>query len=79
MMKKKKKKKVKPNNEFLYWSIAMFLLGLWALRDGWFPTQNTIASKTEIELARFVLFNKSLTYVSMLASAVLGVIHWKSK
>lgn len=76
---KKKKKKVRGNNDYFYWSIGLFLLGLWAIRDGWFPTENTIASKTEIELARFVVFNKSLAWVSMIASAVLGVIHWKSK
>lgn len=34
--------KVEGTRDFLYWSIGLLLLGLWAVKDGWFPSQRTL-------------------------------------
>lgn len=34
--------KVEGTKDFLYWSIGLLLLGLWAVKDGWFPSQRTL-------------------------------------
>lgn len=66
---------VQGTKTFLYWSLGLLALGLWCVKDGWFPAQSKIDSKTAAELANFVLFNKSLAVITLVASAVTGYIH----
>lgn len=67
--------KVEGTKTFLYWSLALLLIGLWAVKDAWFPSQSTIDKKTAEELAQFVLFNKSLAFLCLPASAICAYIH----
>ena len=66
---------VQGTKTFFYWSMILLGLGLWAVKDGWFPSQGKIDSKTVEELANFQLFNKSLAIFSLIGSAVCGYIH----
>jgi len=34
--------KVEGTKDFLYWAIGLILLGLWAVRDGWFPPPSVL-------------------------------------
>jgi len=63
-----------PKN-YLYWSLGLLALGMWAVKDGWFPAEAKIISKSAEELANFQLFNKSLAILALLGSAVCGYIH----
>lgn len=67
--------KVEGTKAFLYWAIALLVMGLWAVKDGWFPSQAKIDSKTAVELGRFMLFNKSLALLCLPASAICAYIH----
>lgn len=67
--------KVEGTKTFLYWSLALLVVGLWAVKDAWFPSQATIDKKTAEELAHFVLFNKSLAFLCLPASAICAYIH----
>jgi hypothetical protein len=71
----KKRFNVKGTDTFFYWSIGLLLLGLWCVKDGWFPSQSKIDSKTPEELRNFILFNKSLAWICLPASAVCAYIH----
>lgn len=66
---------VQGTKTFFYWSIAMLALGLWSIKDGWFPSEAKITSKTLQELQNFQLFNKSLAAISLTISAICGYIH----
>jgi multidrug resistance efflux pump len=35
-----RKYRVEGTKDFLYWAIALFALGLWAVKDGWFPSES---------------------------------------
>ena len=66
---------VKGTKTFYYWSLALLALGAWAVKDGWFPSEAKILSKTAEELANFQLFNKSLAILCLSISGVCGYIH----
>ena len=34
--------RVQGTNDFLVWAIALFALGLWCVKDGWFPSEATL-------------------------------------
>ncbi|HMP76751.1 MAG TPA: hypothetical protein PKE12_10710 [Kiritimatiellia bacterium] len=70
-----KRFKVKGTDTFFYWAVGLLALGLWCVKDGWFPSQMKIDSKTADELKNFVLFNKSLAYICLPVSAVCAYIH----
>ena len=70
-----RKFQVQGTKTFYYWSLALLVLGLWAIKDGWFPAQSKIDSKTAHELANFQVFNKSLAVLSLAISAVCAYIH----
>jgi len=36
---------VKGTKSFLYWSIGLACLSIWAIRDGWYPTTNKVTEK----------------------------------
>lgn len=66
---------VQGTKSFYYWALFLLALGLWAVKDGWFPSQSKIDSKTVEALANFQLFNKTLATISLLGAAVCGYIH----
>jgi len=33
---------VQGTNDFLVWAVVLFALGLWCVKDGWFPSQATL-------------------------------------
>lgn len=66
---------VEGTKTFLYWSVGLLLLAVWCIRDGWFPPPSKEATKTAAEFASFILFNKSLAVISLVASAVCAYIH----
>ena len=51
------------------------LLGLWCVKDGWFPAESVVAKHPPATDASFYLFNKSLAVISFVASAVCAYIH----
>lgn len=45
-----RKYKVQGTNDFLYFAIGLFALCVWAVRDGWFPTQSRL-EKNPLEVS----------------------------
>lgn len=70
-----RKYRVEGTKTFYYWALILGALGLWAVKDGWFPSPGKVASKTEKELEHFVLFNKSLAMLCLGGAAVCAYIH----
>jgi hypothetical protein len=66
---------VRGSRQFLLWAIVLLVIGLWCVRDGWFPSAVTQAAKTAEQLADFMLFNKSLAILMLVGSAICGYIH----
>ncbi len=67
--------KVEGTKSFLYWSLGLLLLGLWAVKDGWFPAESVLTKKSPEELANYLIFNKSLAILCLSVSAICGYIH----
>lgn len=66
---------VEGTKTFLYWSLAMLALGLWAVKDGWFPSQSVIDKHGQPSWNEFYMFNRSLSVLTLSASAVCAYIH----
>lgn len=66
---------VRGTRQFLMWSLILLGLGIWCVKDGWFPSEAIRTSKDAAELARFILFNKSLAILLLIGSAICGYIH----
>lgn len=66
---------VKGTNTYYYWSLALLVLGLWAIKDGWFPSEAKILEKAPEKLENFKAFNQSLAFISLVISAVCAYIH----
>jgi hypothetical protein len=62
-----------PRN-YLIAAIILFLLSLWFIRDGWFPTAGILEKHPDPQDS-FYLFNKSMSVILLIASAVCGYIH----
>ncbi len=60
-------------------SIVLLVLGIWCVKDGWFPAASVLAKHPmwtpEGHLDNFYLFNRSLAVISLIGSAVCGYIH----
>lgn len=66
---------VQGSKQFLIAAIVLLLLGLWCVRDGWFPSEAVRAEKAAHELAGFMLFNKSLAVLLLAGAVICGYIH----
>jgi len=66
---------IEGSKTFLYWALGLMLLGLWGVKDGWFPPESKQETKTPQEYAHYLQFNKSLAIISLLGAAVCGYIH----
>jgi hypothetical protein len=66
---------VEGTKTFLFWGLGLLFLGLWCVKDGWFPS-DAMALKHPIDTdTNFYLFNKSLAFLSLVGSAICGYIH----
>ena len=70
---------VKGSNSFLIWSVGLALLCIWALRDGWFPSESKILKHGPPDSPNagdsFYLFNQSLTYLAGIGAVICGIMH----
>lgn len=70
---------VEGTRTFLIWSIVLFVLCLWAVRDGWFPAESKILAHGPADAPHegdhFYPFNRTLAVLSGLGSIVCGFIH----
>ncbi len=66
--------KIKGTKDFLIWAIILLLLGLWCVKDGWFPSESVLERHPE-KSDHFYLFNKSLAILSLGGAIVCGYIH----
>jgi hypothetical protein len=66
---------VEGTKTFLFWALALLALGLWSVRDGWFPAASTLLKHPLDTGASFYLFNKSLAVLSLAGATVCGYIH----
>lgn len=64
---------------FLYWAIGLLLLGLWCVKDGWFPSESVVLKHPLDSDASFYLFNKTTAVLTLIGSAVCAYIHWVVK
>jgi hypothetical protein len=76
---------VKGTREYLYWSVGLALLTVWAVRDGWAGywaeiglsslVSNVIRDYPDYPSDSFYIFNRVLAFIAGIASVVCGVIH----
>ncbi|HMO51093.1 MAG TPA: hypothetical protein PKE26_07445 [Kiritimatiellia bacterium] len=76
---------VKGTREYLYWSVGLALLTLWAVRDGWAGywaeiglrslVANVVDKYPDYPGDSFYIFNRVLTFLAGIGSIVCGVIH----
>jgi hypothetical protein len=70
---------VEGTKSYLVGSICLALLCVWAIRDGWFPTESKIEMHGTPDNPHpgdhFYHFNRSLTYLSGIGSIVCAIIH----
>ena len=69
---------VEGTKSFLIWSIVLAVLCIWAIRDGWFPTESKIEQhglpESPNEGDHFYPFNRSLAYLSGIGSIVCIIV-----
>jgi len=60
-------------------AIGLLVLGLWCVKDGWFPSEGVLERHPvytpEGDLDHFYVFNRSLAVLCLVGSAVCGYIH----
>ena len=66
---------VEGTKSFLLWAIILLAVGLWAVKDGWFPSDAKLLQHPLDKDTNFYLFNKSLAFLSLVGSAICGYIH----
>jgi len=74
---------VEKNKEPLYWSIGLFLLAVWCIRDGWFPPASKLEEYPSFPESpwslglqyEFYRFNRVTGILTMIASAVMAVVY----
>jgi hypothetical protein len=67
--------KVEGTKAFYYWALFLLGLGLWCLKDGWFPSAAIIKNHGQPSWDHFYTFNRSLAIISLAASAVCAYVH----
>lgn len=72
--------KVEGTKDFLIWAAVLFMVGLWAIKDGWFPSA-TVLERHPLEIvlsaeAESQVFSLSVNVGQMVAeNEVLGELH----
>ncbi|MCB1071310.1 MAG: hypothetical protein KDL31_13235 [Kiritimatiellae bacterium] len=81
-----KRYEIEVDRTYLYWSIGMLLLGVWAVVDGWFPPPSKLEKYPEFvrnlsffssQLDSFYEFNRTLAVAAFIACGVFYSIHRK--
>lgn len=73
--------RIRGTREYLYWGLLLLALCLWALRDGWFPTESKVtkygtwADPLTDEGWRFYVFNRVLAVGAGLGAGVCAILH----
>lgn len=73
--------RVTGSKEYFYWALLLLALCLWAIRDGWFPTESKIEkhgtwlAPLDDEGWRFYVFNRILAVGSGIGAAVCAFLH----
>ena len=68
--------KVEGRKDFLYWAIGLAVLGLWCVKDGWFPSPTVLEKHPPDDPAdSFYLFNRTLAFITLIAAGICGYIH----
>ena len=68
---------VEGTKTFFYWSIALLILGLWCVKDGWFPSESVLAKHPlgDPQSVGFYRFNRVTAFLTLTASAICAYIH----
>jgi hypothetical protein len=66
---------VEGTKAFLFCALILLALGLWCVKDGWFPAESTLLKHPLDQGGSFYLFNKSLAALSLLGATICGYIH----
>ncbi len=66
---------VEGTKTFLLWAVGLLVLGLWCVKDGWFPAESVLLKHPLDKAGSFYLFNKSLAVLSLVGATVCGYIH----
>ena len=74
-----RKYEVEGTKNFLIWAILLLLLGLWCVKDGWFPSETVAAKHPPEEDRGFYLFNQTLAVLCLVGSVVCTYIHYVVK
>jgi len=69
-----RKYQVQGTKTFLFWCVVLLALGLWGLKDGWFPSESKLLKHADPDDS-FWMFNKTLAVLCLTGSAVCGYIH----
>ena len=70
-----RKYQVEGTKTFLVWALILLAIGVWAVKDGWFPSEATLLKHPLDKNTSFYLFNKSLAFLSLMGAAICGYIH----
>jgi hypothetical protein len=70
-----RKSHIEGTKTYLVYAIGLLALGLWCVRDGWFPSDATLSKHPLDKDTTFYLFNKSIAFFSLIGSAICGYIH----
>lgn len=70
---------VEGTRTYLKVSVTLLALGLWCVKDGWFPSAATLEKhplwNAQGHLDHFYTFNRSLAFFSLIGSAICAYIH----
>jgi len=66
---------VEGTKSFLIWAVVLAAVAIWAVMDGWFPSEGTLTEHPLASSSSFYLFNKSLALLSAVGAAICGYIH----
>lgn len=66
---------VEGTKKFLMWALVLLAVGIWAIMDGWFPSDAMLLKHPLDKDTNFYLFNKSLAVLCLIGSAIYGYIH----
>ena len=70
-----RKPHIEGTKSFLMWAVILLVIGLWAVKDGWFPSDSVLLKHPLDKDTNVYLFNKSLAFLSLIGSAICGYIH----
>ncbi len=73
-----RKYNVPGTKKYLITAIIMLIIGIWAVMDGWFPSDGVLIKHPDMTDG-FYLFNKSLAILMLVGTIIYGYIHFVVK